>query len=176
MGKTQFPRLETADVLASNILLGVPSFVRTRRRQGRKGVGIRYEEKVQACLLDEYPHYVASPWFQYRMRHAPNRVNYAQPDGLLIDVEKGVVTIVEIKYAHTPDAYFQLYNKYLPLVEAFFRRPDKKAEHDKRLWRFATIEVVRWYDGAVVFPCDVTLRERIDYARPDEFAVNICRP
>lgn len=169
MGRSQFQRFQKSDVLHAGILLGVPSFVKARRKQGRKGLGLRYEEKVQGHLKDEYPNYVASPWFQYRLRDAPNRINYAQPDGLLIDVMRGLVTIIEVKYSHTVDAYYQLYDKYLPLVEHFFR------VEGNRLWSFAVVEVVRWYDCATAYPCSVVLREHVHTVRPGEFAVHICR-
>jgi hypothetical protein len=93
--------------------------------------------------------------------------NYAQPDGLLFDVRKGLLTIIEIKYSHTPDAYFQLLDKYLPLMQSWL---------DKSIWNFAVCEVVWWYDKAISYPCEVRLCKTIDIARPGEFGVHICRP
>lgn len=171
MEKRRSRRPVLGEILDAKLLLGIPSFVKARRRQGRKGAGLRYEAKVQSLFCEQYDHYVASPWFQYRTDLAPQRINYSQPDGLLIDVARGLITIVEIKLTHTPDAYFQLYDKYLPIVEKFFR-----GEVGERLWRFAVVEVTRWYDTAIAFPTNVTLREDITLVQPNEFGVHVCRP
>lgn len=157
------------EVIYAEILQGIPSFVRSgRRRRGKKGVGLRYEAKCHKHFAKLYDNYVASPWFRYATSDEPARINYAQPDGLLIDLQLGLVTIVEIKYSHCSDAYFQLVEKYLPIVKKFF--------NNSELWDFATVEVVNWYDFAVVFPTTVKLRPQIDLVRPNELAVHICRP
>ena len=125
------------NVTAVDIMHGVPPFVKKRRRKGRKGVGLRYEAKVQKHFCEEFGYeYIPGPWFRYTVRDRPKVINYAQPDGLLIQPERGVVTIVEIKYNHCAESYFQLVDKYLPLVMALF---------DKSLWVFPLVTVVKWY-------------------------------
>lgn len=147
---------------------GTPSFAQAHRRaRGAKGQGLRFERSVQAHFGNLFDHYVPGPWFAYRTRYRPGVWNYAQPDGLLFDFQKGLLTIVEIKYSHTPDAYFQLVDKYLPLMRQWL---------DPKLWSFATCEVVYWYDKATSFPCEIRLCKTIDLTKPGEFGVHICRP
>ena len=129
---SSFLRLSVSDVQSSAILLGLPSFVRPSRAKGAKAVGLRYERKV-LDRFSRFPHFIPSPWFRYTLRGLPNRVNYAQPDGMFIDIATGIVTIIEVKYAHTADAYFQLVDKYIPIVSRFFAGGD---------WRFAVCEIV----------------------------------
>ena len=132
------------------------------------GAGLRYEAKVQRHLLKGYDGYMPGPWFKYTTSDAPKRVNYAQPDGLLVNVEAGKIIICEMKYSHCAEAYFQLVDKYLPIVRKFF--------NNSELWEYATVEVVYWYDCAVAFPTKPKLRERIHDTRVGELAVHICRP
>lgn len=156
------------DILAVKHLSGTPAFAQNqRRRKGAKGVGIRYEEKVQSFFAEKFGAlYIPSPWFAYQTLWQP-RWNYAQPDGLLLDFRSGIILIIEIKYSHCAEAYFQLVDKYLPLMRAFFGTEN---------WRFATCEVVYWYDRAVSFPCEVRLCREITLCQPKELGVHICRP
>jgi hypothetical protein len=86
---------------------------------------------------------------------------------LFVDVAQGLVTIIEVKFAHTPDAYFQLIDKYIPIVSRFLAGGD---------WRIAVCEVVRWYDAATAFPCRVCLLDSPLAAKPGAFGVHILRP
>jgi len=96
-----------------------------------------------------------------------NVINFAQPDALLFDFEKGLITICEMKYQHTRDAYWQMVGRYLPIIQAMF---------DPTLWQFATVEIVKWYDCAVRYPAEVMLRDAIDKVKPGEFGVHIWKP
>ena len=166
---SSFLRLSENDVATSSILLGIPSFVRDGRKAGgRKAVGLRYESRVLDDYRARFPHFCASPWFRYTLRHLPNRINYCQPDGIFVDPSSGLVTIVEIKYAHTADAYFQLVDKYIPIVKKFFGGGSD--------WRYAVCEVVHWFDAAVAFPTAVRLLDDPLAARPGFFGVHIARP
>jgi len=164
---SSFLRLSENDVLSAAILLGAPSFVRPSRAKGAKAVGLRYERKVLTFFAEKHAHFVASPWFRYTLRAFPGRVNYAQPDGLFIDPGAGLVIIVEVKYAHTADAYFQLVDKYVPIIKCFLRGGD---------WRIAVVEVVHWYDASTAFPVRLQLLEDPLFARPNAFGVHILRP
>jgi len=166
---SSFLRLLENDVASAAILLGVPSFVRPSKAKGAKAVGIRYERKVLAFLSERHAHFVASPWFRYTLRAFAGRVNYAQPDGLFIDPAQGLVTIVEVKYAHTADAYFQLMDKYVPILKCFLR----SATVD---WKIAVVEIVHWYDASTAFPVRAQLLEDPLFARPNTFGVHILRP
>lgn len=148
-----------------------PSFVHAHRAQGRKGMGLRYERKVHEAFHKKFSHlYLPSLWFAYRRRSSPSVVNYAQPDGVLLDFHTGVCTIIEVKYNHTSDAFFQLSDKYLPLLDKWLHN------RDKGLWSFVLCEVVYWYDKGVEFPCRVSLRDCVTKVRPGEFGVHIWRP
>lgn len=165
---SHYPVLNRNDILSAEILLGVPGFVSSRKRKrGAKGRGLRFEAEVNAHFRGLYPHYVASPWFVYRVRQAPRREVYAQPDGILFDPLRGVATIVEIKYQHISDAYFQLVDKYAPILDTFL---------DRRIWKLAFVEVCRWYDGTIPFPTQVRMRKDITRCEPNEFAVHIHSP
>ncbi len=102
-------------------------------------------------------------WFAF---YAENRdtVQYCQPDGLLFYDEDGQdkLVICEIKFQHVPDAYFQLQNKYLPVVEKAFPRQD-----------IALCEIVKWYDPSTAFPCSVRQAARPHEVQPSEFGVHI---
>jgi hypothetical protein len=69
-------------------------------------------------------------------------MRWCQPDALILQPRDGLLTIVEVKYQHTPDAWWQLRELYLPVVSLAFG-PD---------WRIAMLEVVKWYDPHVSFP------------------------
>lgn len=158
------------DPINVELIEGTPPFVTKKRRRarGRKGVGLRYERRAQEYLQEEFGfEYVPSPWFRYSLRRTPRAVNYAQPDGLLIEANRGTITIVEIKYSHCAESYFQLMDKYLPLAQAFF---------GEELWKFSLVEVVRWYDRDVQYPTQVRMREHIEDCKPTEIGVHIYKP
>lgn len=69
-------------------------------------------------------------------------MRWCQTDGLLIQPQGGLITIVEIKYQHTPDAWFQLRELYEPVVRRAFGPA----------WEVALLEVVKWYDPSTFFP------------------------
>lgn len=159
------------DLLEVEAYDGIPSFVRAHRARGRKGMGLRYEKRVHDHFAQQFgPLYLPSMWFAYRRLSSPKIINYAQPDGILLDFNAGLVTILEVKYNHTAEAYFQLYDKYLPLLDKWLH------EKDKGLWKFAVCEVVYWFDKFVEFPCRVALRDDVTKVRPGEFGVHIWRP
>lgn len=143
-----------------------PAFAANRpRRKGRRALGIRYERRVHEhfdALLG--PAYLPSPWFQFASADEA-RMQWCQPDALYFDLEAGRITIVEVKYQHTVDAWWQLH-RYLPVVREVFG-PD---------FQYALCEVVKWYDCAVVFPEPVRLLPELSLARPDGFHVHIYKP
>ena len=131
-------------------------------------MGLRYEKKVHAHFSALHDGYIASPWFRYTTDDEPRRQNYAQPDGLIIDVEGGRIYIIEVKYNHCAEAYFQLVDKYLPIVRLFF--------NNSEMWTFLTCEVVYWYDCHTAFPTQPKLRENVLDTRPGELGVHVWRP
>lgn len=138
---------------------------RNQRRKGRRAMGIKYERKVQGALAEQFgEEYIPSPWFQYLSGDAP-RMQWCQPDGLHVDLPGGRITIVEVKYQHTVDAWYQLY-RYLAIVRHVFGE----------IWDYSLCEVVKWYDCAVAFPEPVQLLPRLDAAKPGAFHVHILKP
>lgn len=141
-----------------------PPFINlNRKRSGRKAQGIRYERKVHDWLRDRYSIYFDSQWFRF---FAGAALRWCQCDGLIIDPHSGRITIVEVKYQHTFDAWYQLFELYLPVVQVAFGP----------MWTVSCCEVVKWYDSAVAGDPRPTLVASPDLARPGQFAVHILTP
>ena len=118
-------------------------------------------------LLDIYGYeYVPGPWFRYTTNEKPHRQNYCQPDGLIIRLKLGIVTVVEFKWSHTPDAYYQLVDRYLPLCEHFFGEQ----------FEYRLLEICRWYSPQTKFPGKYGLRKDIEQIHPGEVGVHIWKP
>ena len=143
-----------------------PPFIGTSPARGRRWQGIKYERLVQAWLVQTFgPEYIASPWLRFRLRDKA-QLQWCQPDGLLIDTRAGQITIVEVKYQHCPDAWYQMNMLYAPVLAQLFPAPD---------WRLATCEVVKWFDCAISTPQPPKLRDSVAKTRPGEFAVFILK-
>lgn len=137
--------------------------LRKQQYTGRRLLGVKYEKGVQAYLEQAYPtRYVASPWLRFFVAGG-SRWRWCQPDGLLIDTRTGWITIVEVKYNHTPDAWAQLKLLYLPVLQVIF---------PAHLWKFDCCEIVKWFDPAVAFPEPVMLAHDIAMRYPS-FKVHI---
>ena len=135
-----------------------------KRFTGRRLEGVRYERKAQTYLLWLYgEYYVDSPWLRF---YADGTWRWCQPDGLHFDVKRGIITIVEMKYQHTPDAWWQVKRLYQPVLEAIFPRT---------MWQYRACEVVQWYDPDVSFPERVVLAQDVTMDCPG-FKVHIYRP
>lgn len=136
------PRFREPVRITAAYMTGVPPVfaVQKKRPGGARAAGIRYEKKVHEELLKQYPkHYLPSPWFRFYDAHGKR---WCQPDGLFVDVAEGLLTIVEMKHHHTGEAWWKLQKLYLPVVRHVFG-PD---------WRYACLEIVRWYDPEELFP------------------------
>jgi hypothetical protein len=130
-------------------------------------MGLRYERAAHEHNSAELgPQYLASPWIQFRLR-GDARHHWCQPDALYFDLLGGQITIIEVKYSHCADAWFQLNRVYLPVLSVMF---------PQKLWKFATLEMVKWFDCATAVPQPPKLREGILRARPNEFGVYIWKP
>ena len=149
-------------VLSANF--SSPPALRKKRYTGRRLEGVRYERKVQAHLEDFYGEkYVASPWLRF---FSGGVWRWCQPDGILLDLVRGVITIVEVKYQHTADAWWQVRYLYEPVLRTMF--PDS-------LWTFEVCEVVKWYDPATPFPEKTVLSHEVGMPH-SSFKVHIYRP
>jgi hypothetical protein len=91
-------------------------------------------------------------------------VRYFQPDGILLLEDPRRIAVVEVKYQHTLDAYWQLEHYYLPLLAGFFQRAGVP---------LVTVEVCKWYDPAVAYPKPVRLVEQLSLAKQGSFNVHI---
>lgn len=141
-----------------------PPHLRKRRYTGRRLEGVRYEKKAHGYLEEFYgERYLASPWIRF---FAGGVWRWCQPDGLLLDLERGRITIVEMKYQHTSDAWWQVRWLYQPVLAAMF---------PPELWQFDACEVVKWYDPATLFPEKVVLAQEVGLAHT-AFKVHIWRP
>ena len=99
------------------------------------------------------------------MYHWQGRIRYCQYDALLVLPDRGVLVIVEVKYSHTADAYWQLEHVYVPVLRSFLG--------PSHAWQIATVEVVKWFDPSTAFPCKVTLCEDVGQVRVNAFNVHI---
>lgn len=145
-----------------------PPFIHTRkRRKGNRGLGQKYEEQAQEHFNEQYDDcYIASPWFKFGYAGS-DKARWCQPDGLLIQARHLLITIVEFKLRHTPDAWWQTQRLYLPVISHIF--PPK-------LWSYNICEVVKWYDSATMFPEEHRLAASPLILEPNEFGVHIYRP
>lgn len=151
------PRLELTE----------PQFIKLHRVTGARAAGMRYERKVQRYLFDIYPHhYIASPWITFEKTKGAKRI-WCQPDGLLIDIRFGLITVVEIKLRHTSDAWWQTRQLYLPVVQRLF---------GTLMWEYNILEIVRWYDADTLFPERYKLCPEIGVLAIDKFGVHIWKP
>lgn len=111
-----------------------------RAKRGRKAEGLRYERKALAYLEAKSEWFLPSPWLIYIIGGRPH---WCQPDGLHFDLVRGIITVVEVKYSHTTDAYRQLRQVYRPVLGRLFPAPD---------WTIRLVEMVKWYDPDIRFP------------------------
>ena len=139
--------------------------LRKKRYTGRRLEGVRYEKKVHEHLSMLFPDtYVQSPWLKFFP--AGGCWRWCQPDALVVDTKRGRITIVEVKYQHTSDAWFQVKQLYLPVLQSIF---------PPHLWEYDFCEVVKWYDPDTVFPEPVVLAHEVDM-RHKHFKVHIYKP
>jgi hypothetical protein len=125
-----------------------------------------YENRVQEHLRDLYGQaYIESPWIIFADASRAGR--WCQPDGVLIDVRRGRVVVVEAKYQHTARAWFQLFQLYLPVVRQLFPSPS---------WECVGIEVCKWFDPATPTPEPAIKREFPIDAIANKFCVHIWKP
>lgn len=119
-----------------------PIFVtEARKRQGSAAqqAGMRYEAHAHGYLSELYcPErgnklYAPAMWIHYI---AELTAGWAQPDGLLLDFDRMMITIIEIKLRHTSDAWWALRRLYEPLIRHLFGTK----------WSYSVCEVCRWFN------------------------------
>lgn len=124
-----------------------PSFIKPKRKPtGRRLQGVKYEALVVDYVMKDFAHcFVPGLWLKFQ---AASGLKWCQPDGLLFDFQRGIITIVEVKYQHTTDAWWQMRRLYLPVLEKLF---------PPHLWKFRMLEIVKWYDPFVPWPEGIQL-------------------
>ena len=149
-------------------LSGPPQFLVGKRKpvKGRRAQGVRYEarghEHYEALYKGKY---IASPWFEFTPKAGPRR--YCQPDALLLDRAVRRCTILEYKYQHTFDAFYQLFELYLPVLRAW---PVTAG------CAIYCVEVVKWFDPATYTNPRALLCADISRAHEGAFNVHIFKP
>ena len=138
-----------------------PPWLRHEKVYGVRRQGQIYEGKVHQEFSRRYPGYLASPWIQFRDEE---RDKWCQPDGLLVDPNKGLIVIVEIKLRHTNQACQSLFGLYRPVVLSMFWD----------LYRVEVLEVCQWYDPATVCDQVPRLSKWPNNPHQDSFNVHIC--
>lgn len=143
-----------------------PDFLcKTQRHSSAQAHGIRYERKAQRFLHAANPHqYVPSPWFRYCTHNHPHW-HYCQPDGLILDFNRNLIIVVEIKLGHSPRAWRQLRTLYEPVVRFVFGSK----------WQYAVCEVTSYHDPATVFPERLHHITRFSSLRSGQFGLYILR-
>lgn len=137
------------------------------RTDAVRAAGRRYERKVHRRLGEVYgatslgPLYTPGQWIEFRER-GQSRNRWAQPDGLLLDLSRGLLTIVEVKLRHMVKAWWWLRHIYQPLLSFIFPS-----------WGIALLEVVRYYDPCVTWPEDVRLVREPDLLRAGQCGCHI---
>ena len=150
----------------AKLSLSAPRWWSPRRAKGRRAQGIRYEKKVHEVLSRRLgAKYVPNPWFVFGTSE-PGPPRWCQPDGLVINIPRGMVTIIEVKYQHVGDAWHQLRELYCPVVARAFG-PGCKV---------GVVEVTKWYDPATRFPEPITLVRNVEDIDARKFGVHILKP
>ena len=143
-----------------------PAFIVPKQRRGRRLVGIRYEQAVHAHLTARFGSaYLPSLWFSFT--DETNQRRWCQPDGLLVLPDENRIIVIEAKYQHTANAWWQVEQLYKPVVREAFRALAPRLD---------SCEVVKWFDPAVIFPCKPLLCGDITKVPEGEFGVHIFKP
>lgn len=106
------------------------------------------------------------PWVEFIDGPSGER-RWCQPDGLLIEIRRGRITVLEAKYTHTELAYYQLFDLYIPVMQSLFPRA---------LWTFVGCEICARYDPATIVPAKVVLCRNLVDLSPKDFSVHIWSP
>jgi hypothetical protein len=104
---------------------------------------MRYEREAKEWLSlfalgDPTLTFREGPWLEYEDKSGRR---YCQPDGLLVWAGAKRATILEIKYQHTSDAWYQLKQLYLPVLRVAMPG-----------YSFGLLEIVHWFDPATPWP------------------------
>ena len=140
-----------------------PPFLNRPARHGRKQQGILYEQRCHAYLGERYSvHFLSAPWIIFEDALG---LRWCQPDGIIFDVRPGRIICTEIKLRHCSEAYFQLFELYIPVLSVIFPK-----------WSIRGCEVCRWFDPKEPTPEAPTMRKNPVDALEGKFNVHIFMP
>jgi hypothetical protein len=162
-----YDKLELGEVTFAGFSKEPPPFDTGGKVRGVRRAGQIYEQRAQNYFCEVYDAcYLPSPWLQFRTKTA-SHLQYCQPDGLLFLPDKFAIVVIEFKLRHTANAYWQVHNLYVPVLEKIFAG---------RKWHFRKLEVTQWYDCNEYFPCDVTLVQDPLLVPKSKMGVHIWKP
>ena len=129
--------------LRSGRFIKRPSFIRKiNRTKGSKRAGELFEEKVHVELRKKFrDRYVSGAWIEYDGDLCGIKV--CQPDGIIFDFERGIITVVECKLSFTADAWYQLNELYIPVLRVMF---------PEDLWQIRGVQIYKFAAGGVKYP------------------------
>lgn len=117
-----------------------PVFIKRQRLEGARAQGMRYEkkalEKIKRLASERSVDIIASPWIEFG---DDSGRRWCQPDCLVFG--QGSAIVIEVKYRHTADAWFQLWHLYVPVLQVLMPQ-----------YKWGCVEMVKWFDPAVSFP------------------------
>lgn len=112
-------RYRSADACVDARFAMPPAFTKGCKLRGSKRAGITYETRVGDALYEKFGDMVwGNIWIGYSDLVYGERV--CSPDFVIVDVVKGIITIVECKLSHTADAWRQINDVYFPVVRNLF--------------------------------------------------------
>lgn len=120
--------------------------------------GLRFEHEAHEHLAYLYKDtYTPGPWIKFWSGSTKERARLCQPDGLLIDVMKGTIIIIEYKLRHSKFAYHQLRFLYEPVLKVLFPNG----------WSFFIVEIVKHLEppareGNITLPETVNLLSSLE--------------
>lgn len=150
-------------VRSAKFLPEQPPFIRRGRSLGRFATGIRYELGVHEVLeLRALGRAEVSlrlgQWIEFEDRSGRR---WCQTDALWIETERRRCVVCEIKYQHTPDAWWQLKHLYVPVLQRALPG-----------YSFGMLEIVHWFDPSTFWPEDFHRIESLDSVHYDHL-VNV---
>ena len=148
-------------VIVGEFLRSVPSFVSSKKKKRKRGAvaaGMVFEKHGHQLFNDLYQElYVPAPWIKFRNTANPRLMRLCQPDGLIVDVRRNTLTIIEFKLRHTSDSWFQLRLLYYPIIRRMFGQA----------WHIRILEVAKYPNPEVIIPENAALIREIAQCTPE---------
>lgn len=143
-----------------------PQFVKPSIARGKFKAGLVYEDLAWKEIADRHPQWI-QPRYWFRFDDGRSEGRWCQPDIILVDSDRKVVYIGEVKIKHCARAWFQLHELYLPVIRHFYG-----ADYEYRLF-----EMTKSFDIATPFPAPVEhIRDVRDCRLPPQTNILRWRP